>query len=129
MRPRHYALLIALALLAGFAGRALGDRLLSPRAAEASSAQEGRSEWEYCAVTRAQYTGSPQAGVYWIAYFRPGGVESVEIKAGVSENAQGKAISMLGRDGWVMVGQGPLEVRQGPQGTATALYFRRARRG
>ncbi|HEV2861798.1 MAG TPA: hypothetical protein VGX48_12385 [Pyrinomonadaceae bacterium] len=128
MRPRHYALLIGLALFAGFAGRAVSERLLAPQVAEAKQ-DDGRDEWEYCAVTKAQYAGSPQAGVFWIAYFRPNGVEVAEVKAGPMESAQGKAISKLGSEGWVMVGQGPLEVRQfGPQGTPTALYFRRARR-
>jgi hypothetical protein len=133
MRPRHYALLIALALSAGVAGRAVSDRLLAPQVAEAKADDdddEARGGWEYCAVTRAQYPGSVQGGVYWIAYFRPNGVETIDIKAGPLENAQAKAISKLGSEGWVMVGQGPLEVRQvGPQGTVTALYFRRARRG
>ena len=129
MRPRHYALLIALALFAGVAGRAVSDKLLAPQVAEARSAQDGRDEWEYCAVTKAQYAGSPVGGVYWIAYFRPNGVEVAEVKASPNESAQGKAISKLGNEGWVMVGQGPLEVRQaGPTGTPTALYFRRARR-
>jgi|GEM_PF-1552538 len=130
MRPRHYGLLIAVALLAGYAGHALSDRLLAPRVASASAAaQDGRDDWEYCAVARAQYPGSVQGGVYWIAYFRQNGVETEEIKAGPFENGQAKAINKLGREGWVMVGQGPLDVRQaGPQGTATALYFRRASR-
>lgn len=128
MRPRHYALLIALALLAGFAGRSVSDKLLAPQVAEAKPAgDDGRDEWEYCAVTKAQYPGSPQGGIFWIAYFRPNGVEVAEVKAAPTESAQGKAISKLGSEGWVMVGQGPLEVRQtGPQ--ATALFFRRARR-
>jgi hypothetical protein len=56
-------------------------------------------------------------------------LETEEIKAGPFENGQAKAINKLGREGWVMVGQGPLDVRQsGPQGTPTAIYFRRARR-
>ena len=129
MRPRHYALLIALALAAGYAGHALSDRLPAPRAASASAAQDGRDEWEYCTVARAQYATSPQGGVYWIAYFRQNGVETEEVKAGPFENGQAKAVHKLGREGWVMVGQGPLDVRHGPQGTTTALYFRRARRG
>ncbi|HLM54500.1 MAG TPA: hypothetical protein VK422_00130 [Pyrinomonadaceae bacterium] len=129
MRPRHYALLIALALFAGVAGRAVSERLLAPRVAEARADDQGRDEWEYCAVTKAQYAGSPQGGIFWIAYFRPNGVEVVEVKAAPTESAQGKAISKLGSEGWVMVGQGPLEVRPtGPQSTPTALYFRRARR-
>lgn len=129
MRPRHYALLIALALLAGVAGRAVSEKLLAPQVAEARADDEARDQWEYCAVTRAQYAGSPQGGIFWIAYFRPNGVEVAEVKAGPMESAQGKAISKLGNEGWVMVGQGPLEVRAtGPQATPTALYFRRARR-
>ncbi len=129
MRPRHYALLIALALFAGVAGRAVSDKLLAPQVAQARADDDGREEWEYCAVTRAQYEGSPQGGIFWITYFRPNGVEVAEVKAAPTESAQGKAISKLGSEGWVMVGQGPLEVRQtGPQATPTALYFRRARR-
>ena len=131
MRPRHYALLIALALLLGYAGRVLSDRLLAPQVASASAAQDGRDEWEYCAVTRARYPGSVQGGVYWVAYFRQNGVETEEVKAGPFENGQAKAINKLGREGWVMVGQGPLDVSQvGPpqQQQPTAIFFRRARR-
>ncbi len=128
MRPRLYAPLIALALLAGYAGHALSDRLLAPRVASASAPQEDRDEWEYCAVARAHYPTSPQGGVYWIAYFRQNGVETEEVKAGPFENGQAKAINKLGREGWVMVGQGPLDVRHGPQGLPTALFFRRVRR-
>jgi hypothetical protein len=128
MRPRHYALLIGLALFAGFAGRAVAEVLLTPRVASARAAQDDRTEWDYCAVTRAQYPGSTQGGVYWIAYFKANGVETVEVKAGPFENGQAKAISKLGSEGWVMVGQGPLDVRQGgPQSTVNVLYFRRQR--
>jgi hypothetical protein len=124
MRPRHYALLIALALLAGYAGRALSDRLPAPRVASASAAQDGQDEWEYCAVTKARYPGA-----YWIVYFRPNGVQVVDVRAAPTESAQGKAISQLGAEGWVMVGQGTLDVQPPPpQGMPAALYFRRMRR-
>ncbi|HYE12910.1 MAG TPA: hypothetical protein VD968_00525 [Pyrinomonadaceae bacterium] len=128
MRPRHYALTIALALAAGLAGRALGDGLWAARVAEAREPARAEEErrWEYAAVTKAQFVGSPRGGTYWIAYFRGSGAQVFTVEAGVTESAQAKALSRMGDEGWEMVGEGPLEVRQsGPGGTPTAIFFKR----
>jgi hypothetical protein len=125
MSPKLYALTIALALAAGFTGHALSGRFLTPAVAEAR-ARDSSEQWEYCAVTKAQYPGSIRGGVYWIAYFKTNGVQVVDVSAGPTENAMAKAVARLGEDGWAMVCGGPLEVRPGtPGGTQDAIYFRR----
>lgn len=133
MKPKHYLLLVVLLLLAAFAGRSTWPGAsLGPPAAEAQ--ERGRDDdderealkWEYCAVTKAQYVGSIRGGQYWISYFRRGTVQVETVEAGVQESAVAKAVSKLGEEGWEMVGEGPLEIRQGgPGGTPTALYFKR----
>lgn len=131
MKPKHYLLLLVLLLLAAFAGRSLPGASLAPPTAEAQ--ERGRDDddreglkWEYCAVTKAQFVGSIRGGQYWISYFRKGNVQVETVEASVHESAVAKAVSKLGEEGWEMVGEGPLEVRQGgPSGTPTALYFKR----
>lgn len=128
MRPKDYALVVLLALAAGFAGRAWGERIPPVPAAEARGAaqrDDGR-KWEYCAVTKAQFAASNRGGVYWISYFRGGGVQVENVETGPTGNALAKAVAKLGEEGWEMVGEGPLEVRVGtPGGTPTALFFKR----
>ena len=133
MKPKHYLVLFVLLVLAAFAGRSSGPG--APLAPAVAGAQErGRDDdderealkWEYCAVTKAQYVGSIRGGQYWISYFRRGNVQVETVEASVQESAVAKAVSKLGEEGWEMVGEGPLEVRQGgPGGTPTALYFKR----
>jgi hypothetical protein len=133
MKPKHYLALFVLLVLAVFAGRSFGPGAsLAPLVAEAQ--ERGRDDderealkWEYCAVTKAQYVGSIRGGQYWISYFRKGNVQVETVEASVQESAVAKAVSKLGEEGWEMVGEGPLEIRQGgpPGGTPTALYFKR----
>ncbi len=126
MNRRHYLLTAALALCASLAGHALYGALVAPRTAEARAAGEPRDGgWEYCAVVKAQYVGSPQGGIYWIAYFKGEGVRTEDVKVGPTGNAFAKAFAKLGEEGWDMVGEGPLEIRPGPGGTTTAVFFKR----
>ena len=124
MSGKHLLPTIVLALAAGVAGHAL-------RGAPSPSAKAQRPDdvsdlqWEYCAVVKAQYVGSPQGGIYWIAYFKGEGVRTEDVKAGPTGNAFAKAVAKLGEDGWDMVGEGPLEIRPGPGGTPTAVFFKR----
>jgi hypothetical protein len=129
MNGKHFLATAALALAAGLAGHALsGARTPSTAEAHAAALDEPELQWEFCAVVKAQYVGSPQGGVYWIAYFKGDGVRTEEVKAGPMGNAFARAVSKLGEDGWDMVGSGPLEVRPGlPGGTPTAIFFKRRR--
>ena len=127
MKRRHFLLTVALSLAAGCAGHALSGGLLSPRPAEARAPRA--SEWEYCAVVKAQM-GDPRRQIYWIGYFKGDGVNTVPVEAGLSGNSFAKAVAKLGDEGWEMVGEGPLEVaptvRPGPTtGTPTAIFFKR----
>jgi hypothetical protein len=129
MNRKHLLLTLALALAAGFAGRALYGSLLSPRAVEARArAADSDVQWEYCAVLKAQYPNSVRL-VYWIAYFRDDGVKTEDVEAGLGGNPFGKAVAKLGRDGWEMVGSGPLEVsltpRPNPLNSPNAVFFKR----
>lgn len=115
-----------LALVAGLAGHALrGEPSSHAAAGPRADADASDLQWEYCAVVKAQYVGSPQGGIYWIAYFKGEGVRTEDVKAGPMGNAFAKAVAKLGEDGWDMVGEGPLEIRQGPGGTPTAVFFKR----
>ena len=127
MKRGHYLLTAALLLMAGFAGHAVSGGLTAPRPAEARAPRA--SEWEYCAVVKAQ-TGDPRRQIYWINYFRAEGVRSEPVEAGLGGNSFGKAVARLGEEGWEMVGEGPLEVlpvvRPGPTtGVPTAIFFKR----
>jgi hypothetical protein len=127
MKRRHYLLTAALSLAAGFAGHALGGGLLTPRPAEARAPRD--SEWEYCAVVKAQ-TGDPRRIIYWINYFKGEGVRNEPVEANLGGNSFAKAAAKLGDEGWEMVGEGPLEVlpvlRPGPTaGVPTAIFFKR----
>lgn len=115
-----------LALVAGLAGHALrGEPSSHAAAGPRADADASDLQWEYCAVVKAQYVGSPQGGIYWIAYFKGEGVRTEDVKAGPTGNAFAKAVSKLGEEGWDMVGEGPLEIRPGPGGTPTAVFFKR----
>ena len=127
MRRGHYLLTIALSLAAGFAAHALSGGLTATRPAEARA--QRASEWEYCAVVKAQ-AGDPRRQIYWVNFFRGEGVRSEPVEAGLGGNSFAKAIARLGEEGWEMVGEGPLEVlpvvRPGPTTNApTAIFFKR----
>jgi hypothetical protein len=126
MNRRHYVLVIALSLASGFAGHALYGELLSPRPVHARAPAD--TQWEYCAVTKAQYAGSVRL-VYWINYFKGESVRTETVEAGLSGDSFAKAVAKLGEDGWEMVGEGPLQVkpdpRPGPTGALTAIFFKR----
>lgn len=123
MSGKHLLPTIVLALAAGVAGHALRGEPSSRAAAQRPDVSD--LQWEYCAVVKAQYIGSPQGGIYWIAYFKGEGVRTEDVKAGPTGNAFAKAVAKLGEDGWDMVGEGPLEIRLGPGGTPTAVFFKR----
>lgn len=123
MNGRHFLLTVVLALAAGVTGHALRGAP-TPRAAS-QRPDSSDLQWEYCAVVKAQYAGSPQGSIYWIAYFKGEGVRTEDVKVGPTGNAFAKAVARLGEEGWDMVGEGPLEIRPGPGGTSTAVFFKR----
>ena len=125
MSGKHLLPTIVLALAAGFAGHALRGEPSTHAAASRRAADPSDLQWEFCAVVKAQYVGSPQGGIYWIAYFRGEGVRTEDVKVGPTGNAFAKAVARLGEEGWDMVGEGPLEIRPGPGGTPTAVFFKR----
>jgi hypothetical protein len=74
-------------------------------------------------INESAYVGSNRGGLYWVSYFRDSGVQVAEVEdPALEKNGPAKAIAKLGVEGWEMVGQGPLEIRQG---TLSALYFKR----
>lgn len=137
MCKRDFALVLVLALAAGFCGSLLagaarradgGDFVPAARAAgrAASAESDGAAQWEHCAVLRAQFAGSIRGEQYWISYFRGERVTVETVEAGPGGNAFSKAVNKLGNEGWEMVGQGPLEVRTGIPGQAPpAIFFKR----
>ncbi len=130
MSRKHLALTIVLALAAGFAGRSLAEtswfsNSIAPVRAESREADSEEQKWEYCAVLKAQYPGAVRGGIYWISYFKGERIETIDVEVGVTGNALSKAVTRLGNEGWELVGQGPLEVRQGADPRSTALYFKR----
>lgn len=127
MSRKHYLLTIILALVAGFAGHMLYGGLVSPRTAQARARESSDLQWEYCAVTKAQFANSSRGGAYWISYFRVGGgIDTETVETSVTGNAFAKAVAKLGEQGWDMVGEGPLEIRPGqPGGAPTAIFFKR----
>ena len=132
MRRRQFLLTAALALAASFAGHALYGALVSPQAvqARAASGQSDDGSWEYCAVVKAQYPGAVR-NVYWIAYFTSDGVKTENVEAALGGSPFRKAVNKLGRDGWEMVGSGPLEIqleaRPNPLNSPSAVFFKRRR--
>jgi hypothetical protein len=138
MNKKLYAAALALMIMAGLAGGGVSHKLLGgastsaqdedppppPRPVRTPQASTTRSrKWEYCSLTRAAYPGSNRGGLYWISYFRDGGVQVVEVEEQATERGgPAKAIAKLGEEGWEMVGQGPLEIRQG---NLNSIYFKR----
>jgi hypothetical protein len=128
MKRRHYLLTAALSLAVGLAGHALGGGLL-PLTRPAEARAPRASEWEYCAVVKAQ-AGDPRRQIYWINFFKGDGVRTEPVEANLGGNSFAKAVARLGDEGWEMVGEGPLEVapvvRPGPVTAApTAIFFKR----
>jgi hypothetical protein len=128
MNRKQYTLALALLLIAGLLGGALSGRLLAvtPTHAQPQAAQSkpfAGQKWEYCALTKAAYVASNRGGLFWISYFRDTGVQVVEIEdTALERNGPAKAIAKLGDEGWEMITEGPLDLRQGE---LKALYFRR----
>ena len=129
MSPKLFVLTIALALAAGFAGHAFAGRLFAAAGTEAHAGAPRYEDgnWEYCAVTKANFPGSVRAGQYWINYFRGPKVETVTVAAGISESGLAKAVSRLGEEGWEMVGEGSIDTGPNRADTISALYFKRRR--
>jgi hypothetical protein len=127
MSRKQNLLTLVLALAASLAGHALYGGFVSPRTAQARAADSSDLQWEYCAVSKAQFAAPARGGAYWISYFRSNGnVDVVTVETGVTANAFAKAVAKLGEDGWDMVGEAPLEIRPAqPGGTPTAIFFKR----
>ena len=126
---------VGLSFVVGLSIRSLSG--VTPRdtpIAEARVAREDSEgvDWEYCAVAKAQYTGSVRANQYWIVYFRGKELEVVDVAAGPTGNAQARAIARVGEEGWEMVGEGSLDTRPGaaplPRDNPPALLFKRQKR-
>ena len=127
MDRKHYALALVLLMIAGLLGGTMSGKfsVITPTQAQKTGAQKTYAgpKWEYCALTRAAYVVSNRGGLYWISYFRNSGVQVVEIEdTALEKNGPSKAIARLGEEGWEMIGEGPLEIRQGE---LKALYFKR----
>src|SRR5438270_12536355 len=125
MNRKHLLLTLTLALAAGAAGHLLYGSLLAPQTVQARAFDSSDSQWEYCAVVKAQYPGSVRL-VYWIAHFTGEVVRAENVENGREGSAFEKVDAKLGQDGWEMVGAAPLEIRPGASaGTPTAVYFKR----
>jgi hypothetical protein len=127
MNKKQYMLALALLMIAGLCGGAISGKLLSATPTEAQQAGASKTyagqKWEYCALTKAAYVMSNRGGLYWISYFRDSGVQVVEIEdTALERNGPSKAIAKLAEEGWEMVGEGPLDIRQGE---LKAIYFKR----
>ena len=126
MNKKRHLLVIVLIMAGGLSGAALSGRFLTVTSTQARQSEvSGGQKWEYCALSKAGYAASSRGGIYWISFFRDAGVQVVEVEGSASEGngaALAKAIARLGGEGWEMVGQGPLEIRQG---ATSALYFKR----
>ncbi|MFL6335405.1 MAG: hypothetical protein ACJ754_19000 [Pyrinomonadaceae bacterium] len=130
MNRGHYLLTVALSLAAGLAGHALYGSLAAPAAAHAAAEPRRDSEWEYCAVVKAQ-AGTPRV-LYSIVYIRDKekdeAVRPELVEAKLGGSSQVKAIAKLGDEGWEMVGQAPLDPGFDPRPgapTPTAIFFKR----
>jgi hypothetical protein len=128
MKKAGYASLLIVLALGGFLyGRAVNRTgpAAGTEGVRAGGSGAAAEQWEYCAVSKAGYTGSTRGGTYWISYFKENGVEIVEVeeKASEQQGAQiARAFARLGDEGWEMVGQGDLPVKSG---RFEAIYFKR----
>ena len=128
MSKKRHLLVILLILVGASLGGAISNKLLTITPTQAREADEPSSQqqWEYCALTKAAYVNASREG-YWIVYFRDTGPQVVDVQSSATDGngaSMAKAIARLGAEGWEMVGQGPLEIRQG---AVNALYFKRQR--
>lgn len=130
MRKVNFFLMVALSAGLMAAARPVLEVVSPAHVAEARAAgdESGGSKWEYCAVTKAQYAASIRGGVFWIVYFRGGGVQTVDVETGPGGNAQGRAIAKLGEEGWELVGEGVLDARQTGRDAPTGLLFKRLKK-
>jgi hypothetical protein len=126
MNKTKSLLALGLLLAAGLIGGAITGRINYSVPAEAQREPVKRPDhWEYCALSKAA-VGQSRGGLYWIMYFRDGGVQTVELEETATERyGPAVAIGQLGNAGWEMVGAGPLEMRAG---STNAIYFKRLRR-
>ena len=130
MKKAAYVFLLMALVLGGFLYGSRLDRVVAVASAESPGEQKDEARttgarWEYCAVSRAGYTGSTRGGAYWVSYFKDTGVEIVEIEEKVSEQqgaAIARAMAKLGEEGWEMVGCSELPVKTGRY---EAIYFKR----
>ena len=127
MNRKQYVLALALLMIAGLCGGAISGKLFAATPTEAQQAGASKTytgqKWEYCALTNAGYVGSSNSGRYWISYFSDKGVQVVQMEETAFErNGPAKAIAKLADEGWEMVGEGPLDIRNGE---LRALYFKR----
>jgi hypothetical protein len=128
MNRKQYTLALTLLLIAGLLGGALSGHLRAVTPAQAqpqatASKTLAGQKWEYCALTRAAYVASNRGGLYWISYFRDTGAQVVEVEdTALERNGPAKAIAKLGDEGWEMITEGPLDIRQGE---LKAIYFKR----
>jgi hypothetical protein len=129
MNRKQSMLALAVLLIAGllggalFSGRLPGITTTQAQQQATSSKIFAGQKWEYCALTKAAYVASNRGGLYWISYFRDSGVQVVEIEdTALERNGPAKAIAKLGDEGWEMIAEGPLDLRQGE---LKALYFKR----
>ncbi|HEX8138377.1 MAG TPA: hypothetical protein VF544_12365 [Pyrinomonadaceae bacterium] len=121
MNRTRQALMLVLVLAGGLVGGNISGRMAAPPLT-AQAQRRPSSRWEYCTVSKA-VTSPNRGGLYWITYFREGGIQQVEVEEQATERGgPAKAIAKLGEEGWEMVGQGPLEIRQGG---LNAIYFKR----
>jgi hypothetical protein len=128
MNRKQYVLALALLMVAGLCGGAISGKLLAVAPAQAQQAGASKTytgqKWEYCTLTQAGYAGSiNSSGRYWISYFSDKGVQVVVMEETAFErNGPAKPLAKLGDEGWEMVGEGRLDIRNGE---LRALYFKR----
>jgi hypothetical protein len=121
MNRKSFALVAVAIVVTGIAGTIV-NRMLITTSAQTEQPSAGQ-KWEYWALRKAAFVGSNRGGLFWISYFRDSGVQVVEIEdPALEKDGPAKAVAKLGAEGWELVGEGPLEIRQG---TLRALYFKR----
>jgi hypothetical protein len=126
MNARRLAVVVCLAVAFVCGGAAAGRFFASAQQPTPRPQPAGLrpQRWEYASLTRA-VAGPARGGLYWISYFSERGVRVVEVEEQATEGGgPARAIAQLGAEGWEMVGQGPLEIRQGG---LNAIYFKRPR--
>jgi hypothetical protein len=114
---------LVLIIAAAAIGSAITQYSSRASSVEPTPAPQVGGQWEYCTVSKANYPGSPRAGVYWITYFQSTGFKVIDVEDNFTTNAAlAKAFARLGAEGWELVDQGTLEVRNTK---LDAWYFKR----